>query len=119
YGDLIEDEGRRLTRTVDQVLEYAGLSAANRTAWPPGDGGGVIRDLTSAQQARFQAAGVDVHVEIARDLPPVAIDADALHRALDNLLANAIKYGADGRWLQIAATTAVVRRRAEVQVSVS
>lgn len=119
YGDLIEDEGRRLTRTVDQVLEYAGLTAANRTAWPPADVGAVVRDLVSTHQPKFQAAGVDVHVDVARDLPPVALDADALHRALDNLLANAVKYGADGRWVQVAAKTATVHRREEVQLSVS
>jgi signal transduction histidine kinase len=119
YGDLIEDEGRRLTRTVDQVLEYAGLTAATRTAWPPADVGAVVRDLAAAHEAKFRAAGVDVHVDIERDLPPVAIDADGLQRALDNLLANAIKYGADGRWLLITAKSAIVRRRAEVQLSVS
>ena len=38
---------------------------------------------------------------IPRDLPPVAGDEPALRRVFQNLVGNAIKYGAEGRWIGI------------------
>jgi signal transduction histidine kinase len=122
YGDLIESEGRRLTDMVEQVLEYAGLSGNRKLARAqPIDVGALTRDVVESSSALFEGDGVDVQVQIADDLPPVLADEGAVRRALNNLLTNALKYGADGRWIGVTARRAGIAGSGsdEVQLSVS
>jgi signal transduction histidine kinase len=97
YGQLIVKEAKRLTGMVGQVLDFAGLSSSPtpRVVAPV-----VIKEVID-EACRF----VDVpkiDVDIAGDLPEVEGDADALARAVQNLVANAVKYG-DGSWVGIRA----------------
>ena len=46
-----------------------------------------------------------VEADLAPDLPPVRGDAAALRRALDNVVANAVKFAASGRSLAVRAAT--------------
>jgi len=62
---------------------------------------------------------VTVHREIAPDLPPVIGDATALRSAVQNLVANAVKYGGRDRWVGIRAQHVSERRRSEVRITVS
>jgi signal transduction histidine kinase len=120
YGDLIEGEGRRLTDMVEQVLEYAGLSGNRRPARArPIDPGPVVRDAIDACAPRCDEQGVSVEVDIPPSLPAVAVDEDALRRALDNLVANALKYAPEGRWLGVTVRRAAMKGGEEIQVAVS
>jgi signal transduction histidine kinase len=122
YGDLIESEGRRLTDMVEQVLEYAGLSGNRQLARAhPVDVGAVIQEIVASCQSLFKAERVEVQVDVAEGLPPVLADEGAIRRALNNLLTNALKYGADGRWIGITARRAGSRGGGsdEVQIAVS
>jgi signal transduction histidine kinase len=123
YGDLIEEEGRRLTDMVEQVLAYAGMSdARGLVSARPADISAIVRDVLSAASPLVASAGFEETVEIAADLPAVSVDESAVRRALHNLITNALKYGADGKWLGVS-----VRRVAakgghsgdEVRVAVS
>jgi signal transduction histidine kinase len=120
YGDLIEAEGRRLTDMVEQVLEYAGLSGQrgprlSRVA----DIGLVVKDVVTSCDGLITSEGFEVETQIAADLPHVMADEDAIRRALSNLITNALKYGADGRWVGVFARRAGAKGREEVQIGVS
>ena len=52
-------------------------------------------------------------------LPPVLADEDAIRRALQNLVSNALKYGAAGRWIGIDARRVSHKGADEVQITVS
>ena len=120
YGDLIENEGKRLTDMVEQVLEFAGLSGNRGPRLAPvADIGGLVKDAVASCDALFAAQGFSVQVDVANDLPTVLADEDAMRRALNNLLSNALKYGADGRWINVVARRAIGKGRDEVQISVS
>lgn len=97
YGSMIVKESRRLSAMVAQVLDFAGLVAArapkNRTR--------VAVPQLVEEACRF-VDGVQLDVAIPANLPPVEGDADALARAVQNLVTNAIKYG-DGKWVGIRA----------------
>jgi signal transduction histidine kinase len=122
YGDLIESEGRRLTDMVEQVLEYAGLGGARRPeVAKPVDVRAVVQEAAAAHAARLESDGFTVAIDIAADLPAVMGDEGALRRALDNLLSNAQKYGADGRWIGLSARRVAAAGREhgeEVQILV-
>jgi two-component system sensor histidine kinase SenX3 len=120
YGDLIETEGRRLTDMVEQVLEYAGLSGNRRPiAARPVDVGGIVRDVLASSTPLLATEDFHVAVELQSSVPLVLADEDALRRALHNLVANALKYGADGRWLGVTVESAVHRGQPTVEISVS
>jgi signal transduction histidine kinase len=120
YGDLIEDEGKRLTDMVEQVLEYAGLSGNRRPVTArPVDLASLVGDVVSSSSPLLDAEGFQIEIDVPADLPPVIADEAAIRRALQNLINNALKYAADGRWLAISARAATTRTGPEVQVVVS
>jgi signal transduction histidine kinase len=122
YGELIETEGRRLTDMVEQVLEYAGLSGNRRlpTARPV-DVHDLVREVAASCAVLCEAEHIDISVDLPDELPLIAADEGAVRRALQNLVTNAVKYGADGRWIGLAARRAGARGTSqdEVQISVS
>jgi signal transduction histidine kinase len=120
YGEVIDAEGRRLTDMVEQVLEYAGLSGGRRPLMArPIDAGSVARETLASCEALLPGDHFEVEIEVAPDLPPIVADEGAIRRALQNLVANALKYGADGRWLGLSVRRGAARGRDEVQMTVA
>ena len=102
YGALIDAEGRRLTEMVEQVLDYAGIAAAPRPdAARPVDLGQIAADVAESCAPLAATAGVQVEITVAPNLAAVAGDPQALRSAIQNLVTNALKYGADGGWVGI------------------
>jgi signal transduction histidine kinase len=98
YGQLLRREGVRLTDLVEQILEFAGLQSGQRTITArPVAIGGMLRDVVSAAESIAQPAGIAIELDVADNLPAVAGDEAALRRAFQNLVGNAIKYGAAAR----------------------
>jgi signal transduction histidine kinase len=120
YGEVIDAEGRRLTDMVEQVLEYAGLSGGRRPLMArPIDAGSVARETLASCEALLPGDHFEVEIDVADDLPPIMADEGAIRRALQNLVTNALKYGADGRWLGLSVRSGAARGRTEVQITVA
>jgi signal transduction histidine kinase len=107
YGDLMRTEGRRLTDMVEQILEFAGIQSGQRgfalraVMVEP-----LLRDIVSSSAALIERAGVAVEFDVPVDLPGVLGDEPALRRVFQNLIDNAIKYGAAGKWIGLRARKA-------------
>lgn len=120
YGELIETEGRRLTDMVEEVLEFAGLSGNRRPlALRPVDVPWLAQDVITANAQTLAAAGMQAEVTSAADVPLVTADEEALRRALNNLVGNAVKYAAGGQWVGIHVSRQQTDSRDEVLVQVS
>ena len=120
YGDLIESEGRRLTDMVEQVLEYSGLSGNRHLPQArPVDAGTVIQEVASASAALPEAAAVQIAVQVPSGLPPLSAEPEGIKRALHNLLANALKYAADGGWIGVTAALGTGRDAGEILITVA
>jgi signal transduction histidine kinase len=123
YGELVEAEGRRLTDTIEQVLEYAGL-AGNRKprAARPIAVAELVADVVESLRPTIEAAGCALEYAApaaGEFLPEVIGDEPALRRVLHNLLTNAVKHGGDGHWVGVAISSGPVRGSREVRITVS
>ena len=117
YGQTIETESRRLGEMVERVLQYAGiasgLGAGARVPLNPGE----LIDAAIASETQVLGP-VNVQRMIEPDLPPVLGDARALQSVVQNLLANAVKYGGVDGWVGIRAERASRGRRVEVRITI-
>jgi signal transduction histidine kinase len=106
YGALIQEQSGRLKDLVEQVLRFAS-AAAGRVIHEsePVSVESVIERTVSSSRPAIQAAQCTVEQKVDLDLPPVLGDSLALQHALENLVSNAIKYGArDDHWIGIFAS---------------
>jgi signal transduction histidine kinase len=107
YGELILNEGRRLSGMVEQVLELAGIQSSHRAYnLQPADAGTLLREALAESRWLLEERGAELEVEVAPGLPPVLADASALRRALHNLIENAVKYGGPSPWIGLRARPA-------------
>jgi signal transduction histidine kinase len=119
YGGLIRAEGRRLTRMVEQILQFtSGQMSGPAYDRKPVLVGAVIERALSSAQPMLAEAGLEVVKEIAPDLPAAMGDAEALDQCLENLLSNTVKYASAGKWLAVRAVAAAGDSGAEVRISV-
>jgi signal transduction histidine kinase len=104
YGDLVRNEGRRLTDMVEQILEFAGIESGQRAfVLSPVAIAPMLHEVVESRRSLIETAGVQVEYDIADHLPPVLGDETALRRVFENLVANAIKYGERGEWIGVRA----------------
>lgn len=96
YGELIDREGRRLLRLVEQVLQWAGIGRRPKPVQTEQlDAGALLRTVIAESNWFLEEHGVELDVSGLDDLPAIRGDRDALNLALANILHNAAKYGAD------------------------
>ena len=99
YGDYIETESQRLTRLIDNILDFARIESGRKTYhFVDTDLRDVVEPVVHSFAVRLEHEGFELDfVPPARPLPAVAVDRDAIGQALHNLLDNAIKYSGDVR----------------------
>jgi signal transduction histidine kinase len=105
YGTLIQGESEKLTALVEQVLDFAKAEAgAAIRQREPAAVAELIEQSVQSSQALAEKAGVVVEKQIAPGLPRILADETAMRHALQNLIDNALKYGAGGSsWVGISA----------------
>jgi len=120
YGELIEDEGRRLTEMVEQILEYSRVHGDGPVRDPqPLDVASLLADLRASCEALCAQAGIALEVECPPEgTPPILGDEPAVRRALHNLVGNAVKHAAEGKWIGVTASVGAVRGRPQVAIAV-
>jgi signal transduction histidine kinase len=117
YGELIQKEGDRLSALVAQVLDFAGIESGSRAyAAEPVALGRLVDRVVADLGLVLEQAGMTVQTDIPEDLPDVRGDADALRRALENLVTNATKFARPGGWIGIRADASPDRRTVTVRV---
>jgi signal transduction histidine kinase len=106
YGQLIADEGRRLTEMVEQVMEFAGFDAGRALDLRPVAVRDVVDAAVTASQPLLAENDASLDVTVADDLPWVNANHAALGRTLHNLISNAVKYGGEDRWVGLSVVRA-------------
>jgi two-component system phosphate regulon sensor histidine kinase PhoR len=101
---IMQEQARRMARLIDDLLSLSRIELnAHRRPDMPVDLVPIIRQVTDGLETLARDRGVDVHVEAATALR-VPGDRDELVRVFENLIENALKYGAAGKRVDITLT---------------
>jgi signal transduction histidine kinase len=100
--ETISQESERLTRLVDNVLDFSRIERGQKTyQLQPVSLASVITSSTRAVQYGLTQEGFRLRVSLPDTLPPIFADRDAVEQAILNLLTNAMKYSGDSRDIDI------------------
>ena len=97
FATLIHDSSRRLMQTLDSVLQLSKLEAGIVTLnSKPIDLAAEVLDTVELMRPHAEARGVDLQMTADPSLPRGEWDDGAVHRIVQNLVGNAIKFTEDG-----------------------
>jgi signal transduction histidine kinase len=103
YGEYIEAESRRLSRLVENILDFSRIESGRKEyRFVEGDVQEVVEDAVHTFDVRLAAEGTRIAFDPPpAPLPKARIDPDALGQALHNLLDNAIKYSGESKRIAV------------------
>lgn len=98
YLDTIVHESQRLTRLLNNVLDFSKIEKGKRRYHKePASLAEIGRSVAETMQYPLMQQGFNLEVSIEEDLPAMRVDRDAMEQALLNLLSNAMKYSGSSR----------------------
>jgi two-component system, OmpR family, phosphate regulon sensor histidine kinase PhoR len=107
YAEIIWRESVRLSRLIDNVLDFAKIERGMGVyEFDDGDLGEIVARAIDLSARRVAAAEMTLEVVIEPELPGVRLDANAFTLAILNLIDNAVKYAADGKRIELTVTRA-------------
>lgn len=116
HYDVITREAERLSRLVDNVLDFSAIERGRKKyTFRPGDIGTTVARAVEAAKVAMETRGMEVRLSLPEDLPVVWHDVDAVSQCMTNLLSNAAKYGQEAGWIGVE----VRASDQEIEVAVS
>lgn len=105
YYRIINQESRRLTRLINNILDFARIEEGRREyRFAATDVAEVVEEVLKSYEYQIASAGFDLKTEIAPKLPSVMLDRDALAQVALNLLNNAVKYSTEVKRITVRVT---------------
>src|SRR4029453_535380 len=102
YLDTIVNESERLTRLLNNVLDFTRIESGRRVyQFAYHDLGSIVRTAARAMHYPLARQGFELQVDLDEGSPPVRGAADALEPATPNLLANALKSSGEARKIEL------------------
>jgi len=102
YLDTILHESERLSRLVDNVLDFGKIERGKKVyRFQPVCLDEVVEKAARSAQYPLEQSGFTLNTEIDHGIPSVSADSDALQQAILNLLSNAMKYSGDSRRIDL------------------
>lgn len=106
YFSIIAQDTDKLTRLVNNLLDFSKIEEGKKEyIFSDTD---IVRIATEQVQGfknEQVLAGRDIRLEITGEIPTLRADADALSRALANLLGNAVKFTPPGKTIRVGLTS--------------
>jgi two-component system phosphate regulon sensor histidine kinase PhoR len=98
YLDTIVNESERLTRLLNNVLDFSKIEQGTKSYRPTSQSlAEIVRFAARAMKYSLEQQRFVLRTEIEESVPPALVDRDAIEQAILNLLANAMKYSGDSR----------------------
>ncbi len=102
YYRIINGEAKKLTRLIENLLDFSRMEAGLRPyTLEPTDIGALVQHVLGLMDRQFAQGQFEVTATVAPGLPAVMADGVAVERAVENLLANAMKYSGDARRIDV------------------
>jgi signal transduction histidine kinase len=116
YLDTIVNESERLTRLLDNVLDFSKIERGERNYRRETVSlAEVVRAAARTLHYPLSNQGFNLRLEIEDGLPTVSADTDAIEQAVLNLLTNAMKYSGDSREIALR----LLRRNGDAVIQVT
>jgi signal transduction histidine kinase len=104
YYRIINGESKKLTRLIENILDFSRMEAGLRPyRMEPADLSESVGKVLTRMETQFSQGNFTVTPRIESDLPRILADEGAAEQAIENLLANAMKYSGDSRHIEISA----------------
>ncbi len=103
YLDTIVSESQRLTRLLDNVLEFSKIERGAKQYAPKRSSlADIVQASARTMRYPYEREGFNLRVDIAEGIPEIDVDRDAIEQAILNLLTNAMKYSDAERDIHLA-----------------
>ncbi len=104
YHKNIVSEAERLTRLINNVLDFARIEEGRKKfKYGMGDIGDAVFEVERITGDYVRKEGFTLSTRVADGLPATAFDRDAIIQALINLMSNAVKYSGDDKRIEMGA----------------
>jgi signal transduction histidine kinase len=102
YLETIVDESERLTRLLNNVLDFSKIERGQKAyRREPTCLAEIVESSARAMRYPLQQQQVELDVQIEDGMPPARVDRDSIEQAILNLLANAMKYSGESRDIEL------------------
>ena len=119
YGEIINTHASELSNMIEETLAFARMQAtALALKTDPVSPEQIVETALTNCERELREAGMEAELHVAPDLPLVDLDARLMTRCMENLIQNAAKYAASGRWMAIGIRKANRPAGERVQISV-
>jgi signal transduction histidine kinase len=120
YGNLFQDQGRRLSEVVEQALLFAQThSGRNSYSLQPADAAELVTKVVQSCNGLNGTASKQIVLKLPPDVPLVMTDITALSHCLHNLIVNALKYAGPEGQIVVEVRSSPEKPAAEVEIVVS
>jgi two-component system, OmpR family, phosphate regulon sensor histidine kinase PhoR len=103
YLDTIVNESERLTRLLNNVLDFSRIEQERKTyRLEPAKLAEVVRTAARTMEYPLAQERFELRLDLDDTLPPVLADSDAIQQAILNLLTNAMKYSGTSRRIELS-----------------
>ena len=115
YFRIIRKESERLTALINNILDFSRIEAGRKEYdFRETDVTELVRETVDTYRYQIEEAGFTLELNLARDVPHLQVDREALARSLLNLINNAVKYSLDDKYLGVN----LYRENGEVRLEV-
>jgi signal transduction histidine kinase len=120
YGSILTSQTRRLIDLVDRILLFASTrTGKTKYSVKPLAISEILAAIRKNLAQEIEEEGCTLEEHIEPGLPPALGDFSAVCACLRNLIANAIKYGGEERWIGLSASCHEIESQGkEIRVSV-
>jgi signal transduction histidine kinase len=116
YLETIVNETERLTRLINNVLEFSKIEQGTKTyRLAPQSLAEIIEAAARVMEYPLVQAGFELRRTLEPTVPCLPVDRDAIQQAVLNLLSNAMKYSGESRTIELTLSSTA----REVHISVS
>ena len=104
YGELLVEQGHRLTRLVTNILTYSRVTDTTEVySFQCLQVDELVEEALQSFRHITDREHLRIDIQLSTDLPAIRADRTAMVLALDNAIDNAIRHGSAAGWIRVAA----------------